>query len=303
MENVTRLRAFARTVEAGSFSAAGRQMGSAPSSVSRHIAELEQELGMRLFHRTTRKLSLTESGSLYYTHVVKILAAVDEAKLALSSLDGAPSGVLRITAPGPIARQLTALVLPDFMARYPAIRILWSVSDHLVDLVEGGLDVAIRLGRTADSTMMARHIGDSRRVICASPDYLARRGTPKAPRDLADHDCILFREHPGSSAWAFEAEGTALDVQVGGPVVSNHVDTMIAAAVAGLGLVLLPDWNMGSELADGRLVEVLAEHAPVPAITPVNAVFPYQRHVPPKLRVFIDHLVAHAAELVVRAPQ
>ncbi|MBG03660.1 MAG: transcriptional regulator [Rhodospirillaceae bacterium] len=299
MENVVRLRAFARTVEAGSFSAAGRQIGATPSSVSRHIAELEDELGTRLFHRTTRKLSLTETGSLYYDHVVGILAAIDEAKLALSNLDGAPSGVLRITAPGPIARQLTARVLPGFLAAYPSIRILWSVTDHLVDLVEGGLDVAIRLGELRDSSLMARRLGHSRRVVCASPAYVAEHGDPRHPADLEGRSCLLYRDHPGEERWAFAGPDGPAAARVSGPIVSNHVDTLISASVAGIGICMLPDWNMGLELADGRLVEVMTDYKLAPETTPINAVFPYQRHVPPKLRVFIDYMVEHAAGLMV----
>ncbi|MBT5497604.1 MAG: LysR family transcriptional regulator [Alphaproteobacteria bacterium] len=299
MENVVRMRAFARTVESGSFSAAGRQTGVAPSSVSRHIAELEEELGARLFHRTTRKLSLTESGSLYYEHVLRILAAIDDAKLALSSLDGAPSGVLRVTAPGPIARQLTARVLPGFLEQYPAIQVLWLVSDHLVDLVEQRLDVALRLGRLQDSSLTARTIGNSRRIVCASPDYVARHGKPACPADLAAHSCVLFREHPGRNRWEFAGPEGSVGVDVGGAIISNHVDTLISAAVAGIGICMLPDWNMGMELAEGKLIELLPDYELIPSSTPVNAVFPYQHQVPPKLRVFIDYLVEHAAEIMV----
>jgi len=299
MENVTRLRAFARTVEAGSFSAAGRQTGATPSSVSRHVAELEDELGSRLFNRTTRKLSLTETGSLYYDHVVGILAAIDEAKLALSNLDGAPSGVLRMTAPGPIARQLTARVIPGFMAKYPAIQILWSVTDHLVDLVEGGLDVAIRLGEPRDSSLVARRLGESRRVICASPAYVAQHGDPQHPSELEDRCCLLYRDHPGESLWEFAGPGGLVAARVSGAIVSNHVDTLISASMAGMGICMLPDWNMGLELSDGRLVEVMTDYKLAPETTPIHAVFPYQRHVPPKLRVFIDYMVEHAADLMV----
>lgn len=299
MENVMRMRAFARAVESGSFSAAGRQIGAAPSSVSRHIAELEEELGVRLFHRTTRKLSLTESGSLYYEHVLLILAAIDDAKLALSSLDGAPSGVLRITAPGPVARQLTARVLPGFLERYPAIQVLWSVSDHLVDLVGERLDVALRLGRLRDSSLTVRAIGESRRVVCASPDYVTRHGAPACPADLAAHSCVLFREQPGRNRWEFVGPEGPVGIDVGGVIVSNHVDSLISAAVAGIGICMLPDWNMGIELAEGKLVELLPDYELIPSSTPVNAVFPYQRQVPPKLRVFIDYLVEHAADIMV----
>lgn len=302
MENVARLRAFARTVETGSFSAAGRQIGAAPSSVSRHIGELEAELAVRLFHRTTRKLSLTEAGTLYYEHVVRILTALDEAKLALDNLDGSPSGVLRVTAPGPIARQLTAQVLPGFMKAFPAIRILWSVSDHLVDLVESGIDVAIRLGRAADSTLMMRSIGNSRRILCASPSYVAQMGVPANPDALAEHRCLIFSEHPGQNLWAFNGPKGRAEARVAGDLISNHVDTMVSASVAGLGICLLPDWNMGQELTDGRLVEIMTDYEADPLWTPVNAVYPYQRHVPPKLRVFIDYLVERAADLVVPSP-
>ena len=294
MNSLAGMRIFAR-VEAGGFSAAGRQVGMSPSSVSRRIGELEDDLGVRLFHRTTRKLSLTDAGRLFHQRVVPILIEVDEARLAVSQTDGAPSGILRLAVPASLARLHIAPALKDFRDTYPAIEVVMSVTDAILDLVEGGFDLAIRVGRQRDSSLIARRIGTGRRVVCASPGYLKAAGAPRAPRDLTDHACLTFRSHPGSNEWRFRGSDGDSGVRVSGALFANDGQALAAAAVAGLGLVLLPEWLVGPELRAGHLREVLAGYKAVPAESPLYAVYPHQRHLPPKVRAFVDFLVERFA--------
>ena len=291
MDSVAGLRIFARVVETGSFSAAGRQLGMAPSSVSRQINELEYDLGAHLFYRTTRKLSLTEAGRIYHDHTVGILNDIDEAKLAISQLDGAPSGVLRMTVAASLARRHVTSSLAVFHKRFPAVKTMLTVTDRVVDLVEEGLDLAVRVGRLKDSTLVARKIGSARRVVCASPGYLKGAGTPKVPSDLAGHLCLTFRTQPGANAWRFRGPGGSSVVRVSGSMFANDGECLSAAAVEGLGLVLLPLWLVGREIKQGRLRHVLSDHQPDPVETPLYAVYPRQKHLPPKVRAMIDFLV------------
>ncbi len=289
MDSVSGMRILVRVAEAGSFSAAARQLGVAPSSVSRQINDLEDDLGAVLFARTTRKLSLTEAGQLYYERVIGIIHDVDEARLALSEL-GAPSGILRVTAPTGIGRELVATALPAFLDKYPAIRIVFTMTDRIVDIVDAGIDVAIRPGRQRDSSFKARKIGESRRILCGSPAYLRKAGVPTAPEDLERHNCLTWRDHPGHNVWSFRgADGTA-KVRATGTFFAQSADALVAAAAAGLGLCLLPDWNMAQELRSQELRPVLTDYEPVPAAVPVYAIHGHQRHVPPKIRAFIDFL-------------
>ena len=289
MDSLAALRVFVRVVAAGSFSAAGRQLDLAPSSVSRRINELEEELGARLFHRTTRKLSLTEAGQLYHERAVRILTDLDEAQLALSQL-GSPSGILRVTVPSGIGREMVATSIPGFLEQYPGVRIVMSMTDAVVDLVEERIDVAIRIGHLEDSSLRATKIGESRRVVCASPEYLERCGFPQTPQDLERHNCIIWRDHPGHNEWTFRGPGGISKVPVTGTFFAKSADALAAAAVAGLGLVLLPDWNMGIELRNRQLQMVLEDYAAVPKASPIWAVHDQQRYVPPKVSEFVRFL-------------
>ncbi len=294
MDSVSGMRIFVRVVGAGSFSEAGRQLNVAPSSVSRKIKELEDDLGVPLFQRTTRKLSLTEAGHLYYERAVGIILNVDEARLALAEL-GSPSGILRLTVPTGIGRELVVSAIPGFLERYPGIRVVMSMTDFMVDMVAEGIDVAIRVGQLSDSSLKARKIGDSGRVVCGSPRYLTRRGAPKTPDDLAEHNCITWREHPGHNVWKFRGKQDQYEVRVTGNFFAKSADAIIAAAVAGMGLVLLPDWNLGIELRQKQLQPVLSDYSAIPKASPVWAVHSHQRHVPPKIRAFIDFLIERFA--------
>ncbi|MCH7866190.1 MAG: LysR family transcriptional regulator [Myxococcales bacterium] len=293
MDTIAAIRVFVRVVEAGSFSGAARHLGLAPSSVSRQISELEDQLSATLFHRTTRKLSLTEAGHTYFERAERVLHEVDEAELAVAQLDGSPTGVLRITMPSGVGRFLLAETIPAFCARYPAVKFVLSMTDRLIDLVDTGFDLAIRVGQQRDSSLIARKIAESARIVCGSPAYLERAGEPTLPSELADHDCLTWREHPGSNLWRFEGKDGRSEVRASGSLFAANADALVAAAVGGLGLVLLPDWNVGIELREGQLRPVLSSYRAVPATSTIYAVYPRDRHRPPKVRAFIDFLVEH----------
>ncbi len=290
MESLAGMRAFVRAVDTGSFSAAGRLVGAAPSSVSRQIGELEADLGATLFHRTTRKISLTEAGEIYYRRAARFVHEIDEARLAVNDVDGAPTGILRITVAASLARLHVAPALVGFHARHRAVDVVLSVTDRMVDIVDEGFDLAIRVGQQRDSSLIARRIGVGRRIVAASPAYLKSRGTPRIPRDLSDHDCLTFRAHPGANVWRFRGPEGAEDVRVSGCLFADDGEALVGAAAAGLGLVLLPEWLLGHELAAGRLTGVLDGYRAVPEETPLYAVHARQLHMPPKTRAFIDFL-------------
>ena len=295
MDTLMGMRVFARVVESGSFSAAGRELGVAPSSVSRQIGELEDSLGARLFHRTTRKLSLTEAGRVYYARVSRILVGVDEAKLAVAQVDGTPSGILRLTVPTSVGRLHIAPALAAFRAQYPAVEVVLGMTDDVVDVVAEGWDLAVRVGRQRDSSLIARRIGRGRRLVCASPAYLRQAGAPAKPADLADHNCLTFRSHAGSNVWRFRGAHGTVDARVAGSLYANGSEALAAAAVGGLGIVMLPEWLVGIEIGQGRLTPLLPGWRAVPADSPLYAIYAHQRHLPPKVRAFVDFLAARFA--------
>ena len=290
MDSLAAMQVFVRVVETGGLSAAGRALGLAPSSVSRRIGELEDMLGVQLLRRTTRKLSLTEAGETYYERSRDIVRAVEEANLAVTEKRAGPSGILRVTASSSVARLHVAPAIAAFQAEFPAVQVVMVVSDRVVDIVGEGLDVAIRVGQLEDSSLIARKVAQSRRLVCASPSYLKRAGIPAHPADLRDHACLTFRRHPGSNLWRFRHGGEKIEVQATGSFFADDGDTLGAAACAGLGVILVPEWIVGLEIGAGNLVEVLADYAPDPAITSLHAVYAPGPYVPPKIRAFVDFL-------------
>ncbi len=291
MDKFDAISLFAKVVEAGSFSEAGRQSGLAPSSVSRAIGELEGWVGAALFYRTTRKLNLTEAGRSFHDRTRGILLDLEEAKVTSAQLEDHPSGLLRVSFAASMERHLMAAV-SVFQARWPSVSFALTFTDRLVDLVGEGYDLAIRLGQLEDSTLRARKIGEARRYLCASPGYLDRAGTPQAPADLAHHDCLTFRTSPGYNVWRFKDGRRAVDIRASGPLSANSGSALIDAARDGRGISLAPEWLIGRWLDNGELVELLPQHPPIPARTPLYAVHPYQRFVPPKVRTFVDFLAA-----------
>ena len=290
MDKFGALSLFAKAVETGSFSEAGRQSGLAPSSVSRRIVELEGWVGAALFHRTTRKLNLTEVGRSFYERTRGIELDLEEARVMAARLEDHPSGLIRLTIPLSMERHLTAAI-GEFQTRWPEVHFALAFTARLVDLVGEGYDLAVRIGRLEDSTLRARKIAEARRFLCASPHYLERAGTPQRPEQLAGHNCLIFRAHPGYNVWRFKAGGRTVDVRASGSFSANSGNALIIAACDARGLILVPEWLVGPSLASGELVEVMPKHPPAPERTPLYAVHPYQRFVPPKVKTFVDFLV------------
>ncbi|RUQ68177.1 LysR family transcriptional regulator [Azospirillum doebereinerae] len=289
MDRLDDMLAFIKVVDTKSFTAAADRLNLSKSVVSRRIGELENRLGARLLNRTTRKLSLTEVGQAYYERCTRILADLEEAEQAVADLHAAPRGRLRVNAPVSFGVMHLAPAVAEFLERYPSIEIDMDLNDRYVDLVDEGYDLAIRIGRLRDSSLIARRLAPARTVLCASPAYLLAHGTPRTPEDLANHRCLIYTNLPTPDVWPFQVGGETRNVRVSGPLRGNNGDLLREAAIAGIGIVLSPTFLCGDALASGRLLSFLAEH--VPSEASVNAVYPQNRHLSPKVRVFVDFLV------------
>ncbi len=289
MDRLSAIEAFIRVAETGSFSAAAVKLRSSKSAVSRLIGALETELGARLFHRTTRSLTLTEVGRGYLERTTRIVADLDEANRAVTRLQAAPRGLLRVAAPMSFGFLHLAGALPDFLALYPEVSVDVAMSDRFVDLVEEGFDVAVRIGEMQDTSLIARKLAPVRIAICASPDYLAAHGVPQKPADLAHHECIANSNLASSREWRFVDErGKKTSVSVRGRMNINNGDALRVAALKGLGIIALPTFIVGSDIHSGALVSLLEKYVPQNAT--INAVYPHARHLSPKVRAFVDFL-------------
>ncbi|MER9668298.1 LysR family transcriptional regulator [Mesorhizobium sp. M0203] len=255
------MAAFAAIAEARSFTKAAARIGRDATILSRRLASLEERLGVRLLHRTTRSVSLTEAGSEFLVRVRAILAAVDEAEAAASAhAGGGPRGVLRLALPGSFGRMWIGPLLPQFLAEFPDVRIEAEFSNRFVDLVAENFDVAVRLGALQDSRLVARKVATRRRLLCAAPSYLARRGTPTEPEALLEHSCLGFSGFQTFPVWEMtDSSGRRVSIEVSGPLVTDDAEVLVEAAVQGVGLMMSTDWLVGRELADGRLVPVLED--------------------------------------------
>lgn len=282
---------FNKVVETGSFSEAGRQSNLVPSSVSRRIADLEAWVGSALFHRTTRKLSLTEAGQRFHERTKNLLLDLEEARVVAASLEDKPAGHLRITMPASFEQHLV-VACAQFQARWPDVSISLTSTERKVDMIAEDFDIAIRMGELADSTLRARRIALVTRRLCASPQYLADAPPLRHPSDIENHNCLLLRRNRGYAVWKFRDGEQVIDVRAQGRFSGNSGNMLVTAARHGRGLMLSPDWLLGPSLARGELVNPLPDYTPYPAETPVYAVHPYQRFVPPKVKIFIDFLAA-----------
>ena len=289
MDRLANIEAFVRVAEAKSFSEAARRLRSSKSVVSRSVGALEAELGVRLFHRTTRSLALTEAGRGYFERATRILADLEEANLAVGQLQSAPRGRLRVSAPMSFGFLHLAPALPDFLGLYPEVAVDLALNDRFVDLVDEGFDVAVRIGAMDDSSLIARKLAPIRRVVCASPGYLKARGLPKSPDDLKGHECLFNSNIASSQEWRFTTpEGKPWPVAVNGRLSANNGDAMRVAALKGLGLVNLPTFIVGGDLQERALVTVLDEFISQDLV--MSAVYPHSRHLSPKVRAFVDYL-------------
>ena len=289
MDRLAAMQAFIHVVEAGSFVRAAGKLGASTSSISRLIADLEAHLGARLLNRTTRRLSLTETGQAYYERCVQLLADLDEAEAAAGAAAAAPSGRLKLTCPYNLLAQPIAPALAEFGRRHPQVGFDVTVADRLIDLVDEGFDLAVRIGAPGGEQLVARRLGSTQLVACASPAYLAGRGAPQAPADLAGHSALTYAYVASPFVWRLaDAEGRQHEVRVGGSLHANSGELLVAAAVAGMGIVFEPDFVVGPYLARGELRRVLPKYSG-PKLD-VWAVYPSRRHLSAKVRTFVDYL-------------
>ena len=295
MNTLESMNVLVEVVDGGSFSAAGRELGLAPSSVARSVAALEDDLGVRLLNRTTRKLSLTEAGRLFLERARRILVEVEEARLSVTQLEADPRGTLRLNLPTAFGRTHVVPMLPDFLAQYPDLSLDLSLTDAFVDLVEEGIDLAVRVGELQDSSLVARKLAPNIRVICASPDYFERHGYPMCPDDLESHNCLIYKRGNDRVVWHLrDSAGVIHDVPISGHLQTNNTEALLALVLDGVGIAVLPTWLVGNDIAEGRLETVFPDYdvSPTALDTNIYAVFPYNRHLSPKVRACIDALVA-----------
>lgn len=289
MDRLDAISLFTKVVETGSFSEAARQTGRSPASASRQIKGLEEWIGGRLFTRTTRKITLTEIGRSYYERVRHILLDLEEAQVIAAGMQDYPTGVIQITGPASLEPHLT-VAATDFQARWPGVDFIFSYTDQVVDLVKEGFDMAIRIGRLADSSLKARKVGNAKRLICASPKYLQKFGRPERAEDLENLCCLTFRASPGPNIWQFKRGTKTINVRAEGRFRATFGVALVRAARLGLGIILVPEWLAGPDIKKGNLVAILKNETLSPATSPIFAVHAYEKFVPPKVRVFSDFL-------------
>jgi DNA-binding transcriptional LysR family regulator len=287
IDDLPGLQAFERTVALGSLTAAAAELGLSLAVVSKRLAAFEQNLGVRLINRNTRRLAVTEEGRLLYTHAVHVMTELARAQDALALQRQEISGLLKITAPHSFGRRRLVPLLAQFSALHPQLRIQLDLSDEVLDLIAGSFDLAIRFGVLRDSNLVARELMQNRRILCASPDYLRRHGQLHRLADLARHRCIVTGAGPVTE-WRFSKQRRARPLRIAGHFVCNDGEAAHAMALEGLGIVLKSAWDVADDLASGRLVQVLPKHAVSAA--PLNAVYLRGHNRVPRVRAFIDFL-------------
>jgi DNA-binding transcriptional LysR family regulator len=288
MDKLSAMRAFVRVVQAGSFSAVGRELNTSQASISKKVAALEKDLGTKLLTRSSRDHSLTQVGQEYYKKCVAILAELDEAEAMAREDIAQPRGVLRISAPSAFASLILAPVIGEFLARYPQIKVEMSLSEQHTDLIASGIDLAIRGKKLEDSNLIARHLFENPMVAVAAPDYIKQHSEPQTPQELKEHNCLVYSLLSSMNVWHFESEGKQHSISVTGSFQCDNGDTLLHAALAGLGIVILPLWMASAPIKEGQLVELLTDYTTKPI--PFNAVYPHNRYVPLKVRTFIEFL-------------
>jgi DNA-binding transcriptional LysR family regulator len=289
MDRFQALSAFARVVETGSFARAAERLDVSVSTLSRQVAQLEAHLDARLLNRTTRRLSLTESGRVFYERCVQLLADLEEAEESATLQTVRPRGTLRLTCGVTFGERYLAPAMGEFLARYPAMRLDVELSDRVVDLVDEGFDAAVRIGAIRSLQLVGRKIGETRLVCCAAPSYLERRGEPKTPEDLSAHACLTYEYSPWKEIWPFrDAQGRERGARIAGPVHANNGLFLVALAVAGVAIVVEPDFIVGPDVRAGRLVPILPRFVLPPAN--IEVMYPSRRHLSAKVRAFADFL-------------
>jgi DNA-binding transcriptional LysR family regulator len=296
------MNVFVKVVESGSFARASERMNMSTSAVSRQVAELEAHLDTRLLNRTTRRISLTESGHAYFERVLQLLADLEEVEAVAGSSTAKPKGTIRLTCSVNFGARHVAPAVGAFQAVHPEVLFDISVSDRFVDLVEEGLDLAIRIGDLGNTNLIARKIGRMQLTTCASPAYLKAHGTPRSPGELVNHNCLTYEYAPVKHQWTFRDHtngkargvGEEIKVRIAGSVHGNNGELMAAVAAAGVGIAFEPDFIVNSFIESGQLVPILKNWLPDPS--PIYAVYPSRRHLSAKVRAFVDFLADYFAQ-------
>ena len=288
-DTLAEMSVFSRVVAAGSLSSAARELGLSPAVVSRRLAALEARLGVRLINRTTRSLHLTDEGTAYLETCSRILSEIEEADAAVAAGRGEPQGILRVALPASFGNQHVAPLIPGFAARHPKVKLVLSLSDRYVNVIEEGFDLAVRIAELEDSSLAARKLAPNRRVVCASPDYLRRHGTPRKPQELTQHNCLTTTSEL-TMTWDYRhPDGAPASVRVSGRYSCDNWEVLRDWALAGLGVALKSTWDVRRHLEDGSLVPLLPGYTFASDVA-IWAVYPHRRHLSAKTRVFIDFL-------------
>jgi DNA-binding transcriptional LysR family regulator len=288
MERLINMASFAEVVDAGGLSAAAEKLGCSRAVVSKRLSALERDFGVTLLNRTTRRQSLTEAGQTLYAHCRRILDEMANAETQLHEFSASPRGTLRVSAPFSYANRVLSKVLPEFLRRYPDIRMELQLTDQLADLAGTAVDLAVRLTDSPAPGLVARKLVDVPYIVCASPDYLARRGTPTHPRDLAQHNCLYYVGGIVQTPWQFDGPDGHSSVEVQGSLTVNSVDVLCDAAIGGLGIIAISRYHLTEELASGRVVELLTDYQS--SARAIYLVTLPDRLLPAKTRAFIDFL-------------
>ncbi len=280
---------FTRAAALSNLSAAGREFGLSAAVASARLANLERQLGARLLHRTTRRISLTQEGEVFAQRAATLLDAADAARASVGRAYAQPEGRLRVTMPSSLGRQHVSPVIPEFLRRYPGVNLDLKLSDEVVDLIDKGIDLAIRLGPMKNSSLVARKLANNRRVLCASPAYIDKFGMPRHPLDLVQHECIVLS---GQRNWAFVTSAGIVDVRVSGRLATDNGEVIRDALVQGFGIGVKSTWSVAPFLHSGELVPVLDSY-PLAESVAIWAVYPSRAFVPPKTIAFMDFLAEH----------
>jgi len=294
MDRFSAIHVFTQVVESGGFSRAAGRLGLSTTAVSRQVAELEAHLHTRLLNRTTRRLSLTESGQAFYGRAVQLLHDLQEAEQEASKATVVPRGTIRLTTSINFGMRHVAAAIAGFAERHPEVQFDVQLTDRVVDLVEEGFDLAIRVGGSGSENLVARKLGETRLVACAAPEYLRRHGSPERPEDLARHNCFTYEYASPRNQWRLRGpDGREHAVRVSGTIHSNNGDLNTALAVRGVGVAFEPDFMVDDELRAGRLIALLPDYAVEPS--PIYAVYPSRKHLSAKVRLFVEYLIERFA--------
>ena len=291
MDRYGEMQAFLQVVDHGGFTEAAKPLGLSPSAVSKLISRLEDRLGARLLQRTTRRVSRTAEGRVYADQVREILADIDAVEASVGGAEAEPRGSLRVNVAHGFGMTQVVPLLPGFLARYPKVDVQITFADHVVDLVAEGEDIGIRTGQLRDETLIARKLGEHRRIICAAPSYIETYGMPQRPEDLAHHNCLLFDGPEGLNEWPFrKPDGSIERRPIRGNFRSSNGDAIFRMLLAGVGLCYAADFGIRQAIEEGRLVPVLTDHT-ADILRPIHVVYPARKHLAAKVRAFADYLI------------